>query len=90
MKNKTDGGNNTTDKVFLLSIDEVNMYFASDSERMATLSDGTSVYWWLRSPGYYDKNAAGVAGSGWVRDDGNRVNDDNVGIRPALWINLES
>lgn len=29
----TDGGNNTKDKVFILSIDEVNKYFASDEAR---------------------------------------------------------
>ena len=30
----TDPGNNTTDKVFLLSINEANEYFSSDEERM--------------------------------------------------------
>ena len=39
--------------------------------------------WWLRSPGNNDKNAANVDGSGWVNDNGNNVNHDNVGIRPA-------
>ena len=39
--------------------------------------------WWLRSPGNNDKNAANVDGSGWVNDNGNNVNNDNVGIRPA-------
>ena len=39
--------------------------------------------WWLRSPGNNDNNAANVDGSGWVNDNGNNVNNDNVGIRPA-------
>ena len=30
----TDGGSNTQDKVFLLSINEANMYFANDTARM--------------------------------------------------------
>ncbi|MBR1454471.1 MAG: hypothetical protein IJ593_07475, partial [Lachnospiraceae bacterium] len=32
----TKGGNNTKDKLFLLSIDEVNKYFSSDNQRVAT------------------------------------------------------
>ena len=35
----TDPGNDTTDKVFLLSIDEANEYFASDSARMCAPTD---------------------------------------------------
>lgn len=61
------GGNNTIDKVSLLSVDEVNEYFNITDERIANLtdyavaevernathrfSDGWSNGWWLRSMG---------------------------------------
>ncbi|MDY4186948.1 MAG: DUF6273 domain-containing protein [Candidatus Borkfalkiaceae bacterium] len=58
----TNPGNATNDKVFLLSIPEVNKYFSSDDERecKATVyaeENGVYTYsgwrcdWWLRSPG---------------------------------------
>ncbi len=86
----TDGGNNTTDKVFLLSIDEVNKYFTSDSARKAVLSDGTSVWWWLRSPGDHSGTAAGVSSFGSVSEIGYYVSLKNEAVRPALWIDISN
>ena len=54
----TGGGNNTADKIFLLSIDEANRYFCRDSERIATYQDSVR-WWWLRSPGIKN-HAAGL------------------------------
>lgn len=47
--------------------------------------------WWLRSPGGgdYNANAALVFKNGYVEDSGNHVSTP-LGVRPALWINLES
>ena len=104
----TFGGNDTTDKVFCLSIDEVNEYFFDDEDRVAiptkyakgkVSADDMEYFmeessggglWWLRSPGNFDDNAAYVDGSGWVSDSGSGVDFDLVGIRPALWLNLDS
>ena len=86
----TDGGNNTTDKVFLLSIDEVNKYFTSDSARKAVLSDGTSVWWWLRSPGFDIKIAADIGSFGSVDANGHYVDDERGAVRPALWIDISN
>ena len=86
----TDGGNDTTDQVFLLSIDEVDKYFSSDSERQATLIDGTSVKWWLRSHGYFSEFAAIVYSYGSVGEYGLNVYDENVAVRPALWIDISN
>ena len=85
----TAGGNDTEDKIFLLSIDEANKYFKSDDERIANY-DGEATWWWLRSPSYNDSYAAGVRSGGYASRDGIRVNYDDGAIRPALWINLES
>ncbi len=49
----TDGGNDTTDKIFLLSLEEAEEYMTED-ERTA------SSWWWLRSPGNNQLYAAGV------------------------------
>jgi hypothetical protein len=83
----TPGGNNTTDKVFLLSIDEANQYFANISARVAMDSSGTAWWWWLRSPGYYSNFAAHVRSGGLLHIYGYFVYYDSGGVRPALWLN---
>ena len=59
----TAGGNNTEDKIFLLSVDEIEKYFSSNSARTCEATtfakaQGTYVsdlngnsWWWTRSPG---------------------------------------
>jgi len=95
-------GNATTDKVFLLSITEVEKYFTSDSARQCkptkyavangayVNSDNGNCWWWLRSPGCDQKCAAYVHGFGSVRYSGNTVSSGNDCVRPALWIILDS
>lgn len=85
-----DGGDNTNDKVFLLSIDEVNRYFNSDGSRKTTLSSGTRCCWWLRSPGAGGKTAAYVYSDGSVDADSYVCFTEAYAVRPALWINLKS
>ena len=46
-------------------------------------------WWWLRSPGYFSHNAASVYDDGLVGDHGYIVSNGG-GVRPALWLNLES
>ena len=84
----TKGGNNTKDKLFLLSIDEVNKYFSTDNQRAATYKGGSSRWWWLRSPGYYQYCAAIVDYSGDLGEGGYGVSYDfgGAGVRPALWV----
>ena len=94
----TEGGNNTSDKIFLLSLSEVSEQqddekygFSDDEMRACENSDfSKNVYWWwLRSPGYYSLSAAGVGSDGWVDDDGYSVHRYD-GVRPALHLNLSS
>jgi hypothetical protein len=95
----TSPGNNTTDKVFLLSITEVNKYFSSDSARQcrgtaycyargALKADNGNCWWWLRSPGLDSDGAACVLSLGSVGDRGRFVYSRDNAVRPALWINL--
>jgi len=83
----TTGGIATIDKIFLLSIEEVNTYFTDDSSRIAYNMDNNSSLWWLRSPGLLSYSAARVGRDGGVYSHGNFV-DSNDGVRPALWLNL--
>ncbi len=95
----TTGGNNTVDKIFLLSIDEVNKYFHSDKEREckatkyaiennAYVNNNGNCYWWLRSPGNGQNYASYVNGGGDVISYGYFVNSGNNALRVALWVNL--
>ena len=64
----TDGGNDTQDKVFLLSIDEVNKYFDSDEERKC----GTTDY--AKAQGAYTRDPYTANGKAtcacWLRSPG--------------------
>ena len=104
----TNPGNATTDKVFLLSINEVEKYFNSDEARKCaptayakaqgaytsdsykTASGAATCWWWLRSPGGNQRDAAIVTDVGSVYYYGYFVDYDNDAVRPALWINLDS
>jgi hypothetical protein len=83
----TPGGNNTQDKIFLLSIEEAERYFKNNEERIAFYKGNREAWWWLRSPGYGSDSAAIVFVNGNVID----WNIHHYGsVRPALWVNLES
>ena len=95
------GGNDTEDKVFLLNINEVYLYFVDDkasrveptayarSHGADTSRNGTG-WWWLRSPGGLSFNAALVNTIGGVLTHGSNVNSAGAVVRPALWVNLKS
>ena len=82
----TKPGNGTQDKVFLLSINEVNKYFAWGNERVCCTGDGKACWWWLRSPGCNNDYAAGVLRDGAVSCYGYDVNDGGRAVRPAMWV----
>ncbi|MDR0221677.1 MAG: leucine-rich repeat domain-containing protein [Lachnospiraceae bacterium] len=92
----TPGGEDTTDKIFLLSIREAETYFSNDSARAAYDLNGEGALWWLRSPGGRSGSAAFVYGDGVLDVIGNGVYGYFVGggvryyggVRPAFWINL--
>ena len=97
-------GNATQDQVFLLSITEANKYFGSDSARQCKPTDyaianrayvnssNGSCWWWLRSPGITEYDAAFVYADadGDVDESGLDVDYDYAAVRPALWIDLNS
>lgn len=98
------GGNDTKDKVFLLSIEEAKKYFSSDSDRIAEAteyakeqgastnfsdSDSEIPRWWLRSPGSDADLASNVREDGSIAKSGLRVDYEGYCVRPALWINIQ-
>lgn len=96
----TEGGSDTRDRLFALSIDEAHKYFSiSESDRTAYTTDyahakgyddrDRSGWWWLRSPGILSDNAAYVNCGGSVDQDGNFVYNYFGAVRPAMWLNLE-
>ena len=97
----TNPGNATQDKVFLLSITDVNKYFQMDSElqckptahvvtRGAYKNEDGFTLWLLRTHGCKQSYVAFVSVNGVVDADGTYVDlGSNYVVRPALWINLE-
>lgn len=80
----TKGGRDTLDKIFLLSLEEVELHFPSNAERMARYH-GLPCSWWLRSPGIGQNCAKIVACDGDTVGYGPVVNELS-GIRPALYL----
>jgi hypothetical protein len=88
-------GNDTYDRIFLLSYDEERGYFPDDSARMARMAEdhpkqGGSYshwWWWLRSPGGCTFSATPVTDRG--TDISVYPVTVNIGVRPALWLYLE-
>ena len=96
----TSAGNDTQDKIFLLSITEAEKYFSSNSDRVCkptayAKAQGAYTYigsclWWLRSPGFDSTSAARVYFGGSVSYRGDSVYYSNSCVRPALWIDIQS
>ena len=86
---KTNAGNDTQDKIFLLSVSEAEKYFSSDDERIcdSTAYAEYSTAWWLRTPGYHSYWNTVVFDYGTIFTVGNTVNDEyGDGVRPAMWL----
>lgn len=45
-------------------------------------------WYWLRSPGYHQSQAAYIGYSGYINEDGWTVKDVTAGIRPAIWVKI--
>lgn len=101
-----DAGDDTTDRIFLLSLTETynKKYFPNYcfSTNTAYVADGgkfgysmhgvgESDWWWLRSPGSDQSRAAFIEWEdGSSVTDGNPVNNKEIAVRPAFNLNLSS
>ncbi len=96
----TDGGNDTNDKIFLLSIDEATTYLPTSLERICVATKhaesrgsqleslSRSCRWWLRSPGTTQYKASAVKVDGFILNMGAPVGVEKRSVRPAMWIEL--
>lgn len=85
------GGNDTTDKVFLLSLQEAELYLQGFASMTAGKTvEGENTWWFLRSPGEAVNVAACVNTGGAI--DAHGVSDTPEppvgGVRPAMWLDL--
>ncbi len=85
-------GNETKDRIFLLSIEEVDEHSLEEANLLnAESTDYTrktgyeGASWWLRSPGKSSDMAARVFSASGVHKKGSNV-DKVFGVRPAFWI----
>lgn len=100
---KIPGGNDTIDRVFCLSVEEINDCIqdkiaiptehakekvAEDNMKHFVNESSGGGRWWLRSTGCNAHSGMYVDGLGNVNIRGNLVNNGMVGIRPALWLNV--
>lgn len=96
----TMGGNETNDKIFLLS--DINAKsLINDNERKCITSDYAKTKagymdkntgacrWWLRTPGSQPNKAASVTAVGQIVYDFDWKTDNHVGVRPAMWVDMK-
>lgn len=92
-----EGGADTTDRVFALSLEEAartmgGKNVAAPITRWARKHgaliglETETGWWWLRSPGFSTEFASVVTGRGELFSIGVYVNNADIGVRPALWL----
>ncbi len=85
---KSDAGNNTQDKVFILSKDELKKYFISD-EQMKTGPKGfKDDYGWIGS--YWTRTPFDIPGGMALADEGQGArSEEQHEFRPAIWVSIK-
>lgn len=101
----TKGGNDTEDKIFLLSIEEAEKYFTTDEQRICkegnfaykqsnSGSEHTYAIWYLRTPAIEQNYVDIIYKDGSIITDGLagfcKINHLYIGVRPAMWIDLSA
>ncbi len=99
----TNGGNETDDRVFLLSETDMTIYMYENVRRRyigraiatkyaASLGNyydkDDFAKWWLRSPGVYEFTAQFIDFGGGTYTSGANA-DMALGVRPAVWIDIK-
>lgn len=83
--------NDTVDKIFILSLEEVEQYCPSASSRKvkavaAARSKSECDQYWLRTPGRYMDYTMCVKSDGSIVKKGYEVTNPQVNVRPAMWV----
>ncbi len=96
-------GNNTSDKVFLLSATEAKLYFESDKARQCKAtkyavahgayenSENGNCWYWLRTPGWAPMAycQTNVKDKGDISLVGDSVEHTDNAVRPAIWVGID-
>ena len=100
-KGINESGEETRDKIFLLSVTEAYIYFESDEERKCESTnyainqvENRKDNWWTRSPMWEmsmsevasDGIAGGAAKGRYANDFRGTAADEKSGVRPAMWL----
>ena len=88
------GGEDTEDKIYLLSFNEVDKYLTKDQAKghFTAYAENQQTFlkkngaWWLRTAGANNKRAAFVYQDGGHYSEGGGLDMDNMGVRPVLWV----
>lgn len=95
-KFNTDAGNDTLDRVFLLSIGEVKCFFPEEVERRTVPTEyammngayrneeNGNCWWVLRSPGVYRSSSSSINSNGALYDYGYYLYHPGDAIRPVI------
>ena len=92
----TDGGNDTTDEIYLLDLNEINALSLETIPAKATeyakengcFTDFGKGFWWTRSVGSSGKHFLPVNTVGSTVSSGTNVDYASFGIRPSVVINI--
>lgn len=95
-----DGGKNTTDKLFLLSVFDIVENFKSIKDTKCTQPNGERCAWWLRTPGDAEWKTTYIDSEGHLDTKGIGVSSYTtpgtmdtysvMTVRPAMWIALDN
>ncbi|MBQ9766417.1 MAG: tetratricopeptide repeat protein [Lachnospiraceae bacterium] len=99
-KYQTLGGAQSDDNVFLLSVEEVELYLKDKLDRIAQTtphaianggyaSEDNTAWWWLRTPGEKQSDAVNVYTDGEIMKDGYYVSNKIFSVRPAMWVKIK-
>ena len=93
-----EGGSDTRDRVFLLSISEIQRYLPFEQERriesteyatgQGAYSENGYTIWWLRSPGNGANDPSYVYVTGEIQADGGLMDGGPATVRPVIFVDL--
>lgn len=99
-KYDTVSGNDTTDRIYCLSIDEAIEFYGGkvndyNNKLVAKDISGEASMWWLRGNGRFQKwaiwvSTAGLISAGGTPCDGSEKAESGfkVGVRPVMWVDV--
>ena len=96
VKYTTDGGNDVEDKLFCLSIEDIEIFFPDKASRIAektpylSINNRGSNSYWLRTPGDHgNETAMRIKSDGSIDKDGWYVEMSQTSVRPVMYVKVD-